>query len=431
MIAFFKKRPGASLLFTLGMFIAGAVLARQTGTPPVVSTALAKAAPAHRAAPPDWRDKLDLSRATVDGRHLVQVLKDGTQINLTLDPDLQQWASSYMRDHELPYGAMFLYELDSGNTLVMAGYSAEDPKTGAEDLCLTPWAPAASVFKLVTASALLENGVPASTKVCYHGGLRGIRKHHLVDSPRLDTTCKSLSYAVAKSVNPVVGKLALRYLNARSLRRWSRRYGFNRSIPFELAAQPSKADIPSTELELAQVAAGFWHTEASALHGAVIAGVAASRGLLRWPHIVASVRRPDGSAEIPEPADAERVMSRRSADALAEAMVMTTTIGTGRKGFFSRRGRPFLPDVKVGGKTGSLSRRRPFLHYNWFVGFAPAEKPRVALAVLLGNPARWRIKAHTAARNLLARYYRSRKGPEPVADARTPGKPLASITPAP
>lgn len=426
MIAFLTKRPGICLLATLAMFVTGGVLARKDGAPKIPPTAAIGAAKqTARPEAPRWRDALSLDKATVEGGQMVQVLKDGTRINLTLDPDLQQWATAYLQRYELPYAGMFLYELESGETRVMAGYSHKKPEMGAEDLCLSPWAPAASVFKLITASALLDNGVPSSTKVCYHGGLRGIRRHHLKDNPKLDTTCKSLSYAVAKSVNPIVAKLALRYLDQRTLRRWTRRYGFNRRIPFELAVEPSRAEIPSSDLELAQVAAGFWHTEISVLHGAVIAGVAASRGALRWPRLVKSVELPGGGAEVPESADPERVMSRRAADALAAAMVRTTTIGTARRGFHSRRGRPFLPDMQVGGKTGSLSRKNPFLHYNWFVGFAPAKKPKVAVAVLLGNPARWRIKAHTAARNLLVQYFRSRKKPEPVAKKGAAGKPIA------
>jgi cell division protein FtsI/penicillin-binding protein 2 len=412
------------------MFFGGGVLARQIGVTPrkIPAAATAKrirALQSKKAPPPSWRHHIDLSRASLEGNRLVQVLPKGPSVTFTLDPDLQQWATSYLRDFELPYGAMFLYELDSGATLVMAGYSADNPKMSAEDLCLAPWAPAASIFKLVTTTALLENGVPGHTKVCYHGGFRGLRARHLEDDPDRDTTCKTLSCAVSKSINPIIGKLTLRYLDKRTLSRWARRFGFNRSIRFELPVQPSRADIPSQDLELARVASGFWHTEVSALHGAVIGGVAGNRGMLRWPHLVAHLRHKNGGEEIPERPEPERVMRRRHADALAKAMASTTVIGTARKGFISRRGKPFLGEIEVAGKTGSLSRKKPFLHYNWFVGYAPVDRPKVAVAALLGNPARWRIKAHTAARMLLSRYFRSLKKPEPVAKADDGSKPVA------
>jgi peptidoglycan glycosyltransferase len=418
MFAFFTRRPGLGLFLAVLMFAGGGVLARQarvtrrSAAPPALSVARAKPRLM------DWRDRLDLNRATLRGGRLVQTLRDGTKVTFSLDPDLQQWATTYLRQNELPYAAMVMYELEGSRLLVMAGHSSRDGKMGSQELCLAPWAPAASVFKLVTASALLDTGVPADTKICYHGGLRGLRKHHIVDNPRLDRTCHTLAFAVAKSVNPIMGKLAVRYLDRRKLRRWSKRFGFNAPVPFELGVQPSKAEVPKGDLELARVAAGFWHTEISVLHGAVLGGVAASGGLLKWPGIVERVRRANGRTEIPDRPEPKRVMSRTAAKELAEMMVRTTTMGTGRRGFFSRRGRPFLPEIEVGGKTGSLSRSKPYLHYNWFVGFAPAKKPRVAFAVLLGNPARWRIKAHTAARMLLDQYLKSRKGTGPVADRR-------------
>lgn len=418
MFAFFARRPGLGLLLAALMFAGGGVLARQARV--TVPRGRAPALAVARAKPRllDWRERLNLSRATLRGGRLVQTLRDGTQVTYSIDPDLQQWAMTYLQQNELPYGAMVLYELEGSRLLVMAGHSSRHREMGSQELCLAPWAPAASVFKLVTASALLENGVPADTKICYHGGLRGLHKRHIVDNPRLDRTCHTLAYAVAKSVNPIMGKLAVRYLDQRKLGRWSKRFGFNAPVPFELGVEPSKAEVPKGDLELARVAAGFWHTEISALHGAVIGGVAATGGLLKWPGIVERVRRANGRMEIPEPPEPRRVLSREAAKELAQMMVSTTTMGTGRRGFFSRRGKPFLPEVDVGGKTGSLSRHKPYLHYNWFVGFAPAKKPKVAFAVLLGNPARWRVKAHTAARMLLDQYLRARKGTGPVADRR-------------
>lgn len=415
MKAFFFRRPGMGVLVLITVFSSGGVLAWQTAAEPhraPVALSTRAAAPTPAAPRADWREQLDLSRATVKQNKLVQRLPDGTEITYSLDTDLQSWATNYLQRYELPYGAMFMYDLQSGKTIVMAGYSARKPTMGAQDLCLVPWAPAASVFKLVTAAALLENGVPPSTEVCYHGGLRGLKQHHIEDHPEWDTACRTLSYAVAKSVNPVMAKLAVRYLNQGELRRWARRHGFNREIPFELVVQPSRAAIPSKPLELARVAAGFWHTETSVLHGAVIGGVAATGGELRWPRIVEHVAAPDGRVIEPERPEPERVMSRRSARRLARAMQLTTRIGTARRGFRARRGlgKFFLGDeIQVGGKTGSLSRSNPYVHYNWFVGFAPASRPRVAFGVLLGNPARWRIKAHTAARMLLAQYFEARR----------------------
>lgn len=429
MIGFFRNSPRIGSFSIFLVFVTGGVLAHHSRGPvkrpktPPLAVEKKRARPAKKTEiSQTWKMMVDLDHATPEGGRLVQKLPDGSRVTFTLDPELQAWAKGHLEHYEIPYGAMVMVDVKDGKTLVMAGHSSRNEQVDIEQLCLTPWAPAASVFKLVTAAALIDRGVPANAQICYHGGMRGLRKSHIKDNPRLDTTCRSLSYAVAKSVNPIMGKLAVRYLGQKHLTGWARRLGFERPVPFDLPVAPSKASIPKEKLALARVAAGFWKTEISPLHGAVLAGVAASGGLLRWPHVVQSVERPGAGKEPLRRSVARRVMNRYLARQLRQMMVRTTVMGTARRGFNSRRGRPFLGDIKVGGKTGSLSRKHPFLEYNWFVGFAPAHKPEVAFAVLLGNPARWRIKAHTAARMMLTQYFKKSRGKKKkVASARTAG----------
>jgi len=409
MIGFFAKRPALALLTVIAMLAAGGVMAHRREAPRRGKTAVPlslarKQSLRHGQA--DWRPELDVDKARLAGGKLVQRLSDGTRVTYSIDPRLQQWATEYLRSYELPYAGMVALDVRTGKVLVMAAHSQSRPGTGTREICLTPWAPAASVYKLVTASALLSRGVSPEATVCYHGGFHGLTREHITDNAKLDQSCRSLSFAIAKSVNPIMGKLALRHLSPRDQEDWAYRFGFNRPIPFELPVQPSKAVIPTGDLERARVAAGFWKTQASVLHGAMIAGVAATGGRLLWPTIVESARDQSGrelDLPVPEP---ERVMSKGLAEKLATMMVSTTTMGTARKGFHGRKGEALLPGIDVGGKTGSLSRENPFLHYSWFVGFAPAKAPRVAFAVLLGNPAKWRIKAHTAARVMLSQYFK-------------------------
>ena len=100
---------------------------------------------------------------------------------------------------------------------------------------------------------------------------------------------------------------------------------------------------------------------------------------------------------------------------LATMMVDTTRKGTAKQSFYTKRGRRRLP-FYVAGKTGTLAYRGQdgdpllpngapppdgHLMYSWFIGFAPATKPEVAFSVVLGNPARWRVKAATVAELML------------------------------
>ena len=72
---------------------------------------------------------------------------------------------------------------------------------------------------------------------------------------------------------------------------------------------------------------------------------------------------------------------------------------------FHRRTGPVLPGIEVDGKTGTLTRNRPHRSYSWFVGMAPADRPEVAIAVLVINEPKWWIKSTDAAAELLRKYF--------------------------
>jgi membrane peptidoglycan carboxypeptidase len=162
-------------------------------------------------------------------------------------------------------------------------------------------------------------------------------------------------------------------------------------------------------MERAKVAAGFWNVDLSPVHGAILASIFARGGVYQPPHIIAQVLGPDGSDLTPSPPDTQRVLNRDVAAAVGEMMVATTEHGTARKSFVDAQGNPYVPGASVAGKTGSLTgKRAPALNYNWFIGFAPADHPEIAFAVLLANEPKWRIKAHYAARRLVQIYLERR-----------------------
>jgi peptidoglycan glycosyltransferase len=98
-------------------------------------------------------------------------------------------------------------------------------------------------------------------------------------------------------------------------------------------------------------------------------------------------------------------VSKETAEMMTRAMVYTTTRGTARKSFRDSRGRPYLPGMDVAGKTGTLNGQKPYRAYTWFVGMAPADKPEVAIAVLVVNEPKWRIKAPLMGAMLLKKYF--------------------------
>ncbi|HLT41033.1 MAG TPA: penicillin-binding transpeptidase domain-containing protein [Enhygromyxa sp.] len=350
----------------------------------------------------------------------VQDLADGHRLLYTLDPVLHQAAQTIFRNREVPYAAAVMLDLRDNSVLAFAGHSSMDPQVDPLEILTTAWAPAASTFKLITAASLLENGAAApDTKVCFHGGLQGITDDLLADNPALDTRCETLSNAIAQSYNVVLAKLALNHLGQRELDETAKSMQFGAEIPFEFALEPSPAHIPGDGNSRAKVAAGFWHVDLSPVHAAVLASIFARGGIYQPPHIIASVLGPDGSDLTPPLPDQSRVLSELVADQVGEMMIGTAKFGTARDSFRDPQGVEFIPGVAIAGKTGSLTGKRdPILNYNWFIGYAPADRPEIAFAVILANPSQWKIKAHYAARRLIQIYFERRDAINEARSAR-------------
>ena len=365
------------------------------------------AAVALRARPPvDWRAAMAVLAPRAAAGRLVQPLSDGGQVELTLDAELQRAAEQLLADADPIQGSAVLLSVEDGRVLALAGRTRAAPGRNQVELALTAWAPAASVFKLVTTAALLDAGLKPETRVCYHAGVHSVEADNLEDHPALDGRCKSLGYAVAKSQNAIIARLAHDYLDPASLTRAAEALGFGTAPPFDLPTQASQLSAPSDPLGFARVAAGFWSSSLSPLHGALLAAAIARGGEMPVVHLVERVV--DGNGRIlaaPAPGPPHRVLAASTASALGRMMVGTTEWGSANRAFrdpASHRRR--LGGIRVAGKTGTLTGTDPALAYSWFVGFAPADRPRVAFAVLLGRQDESDIRAAEVGRALLARW---------------------------
>ncbi|HEU4382770.1 MAG TPA: penicillin-binding transpeptidase domain-containing protein [Anaeromyxobacteraceae bacterium] len=325
----------------------------------------------------------------------------GGRASLTLDPALQSRLTRLLADYRVPWGATVLIEPRSGRVLALAEHSQKDPE--ARGLSLQAMAPAASIFKIVTTAALLERGVGPDAEVCYHGGKHALSPRHLADDPRRDRRCLTLASALGHSANVVFAKLADRGLSAELLRSEAERFLWNAPIPFARPVEVSRADIPDDPFSLAQTAAGFGAVRLSALHGALVAAIVANGGVFVPPQIVDSVEgapRPGGPA-------ARRVVDERVAASLGEMMRTTVSEGTARRFFRDRQARAAFGDLPIAGKTGSLAEKDPYRDYSWFVGFAPADDPKVAVASVVVNERLWRVKAPYVAREALRAWFQA------------------------
>ena len=168
------------------------------------------------------------------------------------------------------------------------------------------------------------------------------------------------------------------------------------------------------------------------MHGALLAATIANRGEMPPPTLIERAVDAQGARlDVARSARPPRARPRRRRE-VGRMMELTTRIGTARQ-LPQQAGQRYLP-VEVAGKTGTLFYRgRPQdpalpstagmpedgqLGYSWFVGFAPADQPSIAFAVLLGNPIAWQVRAHAVARHIIADYLATKAAPSTAASSR-------------
>jgi cell division protein FtsI/penicillin-binding protein 2 len=364
-----------------------------------------------------------------EGAGLVSDLPGERRAELTLDPGLQAHLRALLQSYAVPYGAVVALEPSSGRVLAYVSHSSADP--AAPDVARDASPPSASVFKLITASALLEAGVTPDTRVCYGGGMHRLGNADLIDDPRRDHACATLEDAIGGSINAIIAKLADRNLDRAHIDRYAQAFGFGSALPFDAPTQASPEEVPEDRLELARTAAGFWHMRMSPLHAALIAAAIANGGVMPHASMVARVIDAKGRVESAfTPSPYRTVIAPATAKTLGHMMLATVARGTSRSAFLNARGRPYLPGIAVAGKTGSLSDEQPFRAYSWWVGFAPEDAPEIALAALVINSPMWRIKSSFVAREALRYYLVERKVKAAAAAAKPSGGPPPA-TPAP
>jgi peptidoglycan glycosyltransferase len=346
---------------------------------------------------------------------------------LTVDPALQKTAEAILASHHIPEASVVLMDVATGKILVYASHVEKGP---ARDLAIEAHAPAASVFKIVTASALVEvAGAAPDQRECYSGGEQRLTEKDLLPDPRRDKWCTTLAGAMGRSINTVFARTALRLLKPAQLEAEARELGFGAPLPFDVPVAASALNVPTDTLGFARTSAGFWNTTLSPLHAAWLSTAIARGGEPVRPVIVSEVEEKGASKPLLVAQTSlvqRRIMKTETARAVTTMLEATVSDGTSFKAFHDPKGAAFLPGVVVAGKTGTLTDPSSQRFYTWFTGFAPSrpyiapegtkdaeihEPPKVAVAVLVVNEPTWQVKANVVAREVLRAYFASHKLP--------------------
>ena len=342
------------------------------------------------------------STANAAGLHQVRVAEDavygsigspGKPVKLTLDPRLQRAAERLLAHAGAPEGAIVASDVRTGRILAWAS-------RGGRDFVSEPYAPSASLFKIVTAATLLEGGYAnESTNVCYEGGEHEIRPSDLEHG---GGTCVEFGESLGKSINMVFARMAKKHLGAGDLRRTALSLGFSGDIPIDIPVRQGQVDIPDDSFGMARAAAGFWNGKLSPL-GALLAMQTIANQGERIPFVLKDSGGPvqrHGGRQVLRPAIA-RTLNRM--------LQVTTKRGTCVKAFRHADGTRALPGMAVAAKTGTLIGGHPARMFSWFASFAPADKPEIAVVVMLANDISWRTKANVVGRDMLEEYFHPKK----------------------
>jgi peptidoglycan glycosyltransferase len=166
--------------------------------------------------------------------------------------------------------------------------------------------------------------------------------------------------------------------SAAVLEDYARRFGFERAIPFDLPVSVSQVKNPETQWSpelLVQTAFGQGELDVTPMQMALVVAAVANGGHVPTPYLVSELRNGSEVRQLHAPGQTFSTVS--SAD-VANTMVSFMVEGVDN-GYAAKAA---IPGVKVGGKTGTAEVGDGTSH-SWFIGFAPADAPRVAIAVIL------------------------------------------------
>jgi penicillin-binding protein A len=166
------------------------------------------------------------------------------------------------------------------------------------------------------------------------------------------------------------------------LRDFAHRFGFERSIPFDLEVAQSRLSDSGQQFFpslLGQTGFGQGQVAATPMQMALVAATIANGGAVPSPYLVSQVRAPSGSASaVHQPGGwIDRAVSQETAAKVNRGLELGVETAYAQKAS--------IPGVKVAGKTGTAEVGSSQTPNSWFIGYAPSDNPRVAVAVVMEN----------------------------------------------
>ena len=326
----------------------------------------------------------------------------------SLDIELQNYLLSKLNTSTARYIGIVAMDPVTGKILSMVSFNKKDP---TDNPCLDNRFPAASIFKIVTASAAIEKyGFTSNHVFTYNGMKHTLYKSQLKERKTRYTNRVTFKDAFAQSVNPVFGKIGYLYLGKDTLEEYAKAFGFNQDINFEIIVDPSCVALTDKPYQWAEIASGFNNqTKMTPLHGAMMASAVINQGQLLEPTIVDQIVNENGRIIYQgKSTPMSQAIAPDASQTLNLLMENTIKSGTGRKAFRRYRRDKILSKLTIGGKTGSIDNKVHDARYDWFVGFAEEKKgeKKIAVSVIVAHEKYIGLRATYYARIAMKKYFK-------------------------
>jgi peptidoglycan glycosyltransferase len=405
-----RARDGAALAYSTKegrIYPYGAMFAHSVGylSSRYGSSGLEHAFDVELKARPAPVDALAQARAIFGAAPLGANLR-GADIITTLDPAIQR--ALYDDLSRYPRAAGVVLDPRTGDVLALASVPSYDPASIDRDFpalrvdaqsrlldrSIDGLYPPGSTFKIFTAASALDAGVVDPEEIFHDPGRLTVGSFIVHDNEGEATGAQTLAGAFALSSNVDFAEIALRL----GVERWfgyAQRWKLGEPFGFELPAERDRLPDPAAVSPsiLAQLGFGQASLLVTPLRMALVAATIANDGTTPRPLVVRAIR-PSGASERRLPhSTLTAPISPQTAGAVRDLMRAVVTRGTGSAAA--------LGGVEVAGKTGTATNPAGRPHA-WFVAFAPAEKPRVAVAIVIENAGYGGVVAAPIARRVLS-----------------------------
>jgi peptidoglycan glycosyltransferase len=334
----------------------------------------------------------------------------GNDLILSVRPRIQRLAMSQLAGK---CGAAVVMNPNTGKVYALASQPSYDPNLVEKHFNLikapgAPCHPAApllnratdglftpgSTFKVVTATAALNahKFTPESSfddpGYCVEYG-KQVSNAASPDGPVEAFGRVTFAQGLQHSINSVFCNIG-KAIGAGLILDYAKKFGFYKDPPLETpASEKAPSGLyhggrlffpphPATQVDPGRLAFGQETLAVTPLQMAMVASTVANGGVAMNPQVLERVVDSGGKTIVRvHPKALRRVMSRQTADEITTMMVAAVDDGTG--------GAAAIPGTSVAGKTGTAETGNSGINTTWFICFAPAENPKVAVAVTLEN----------------------------------------------